>query len=111
MSFGRGKAIIVIVIMEKERNDIMIKFYIDDWGKIFKVNEVEGGFKVEGGDGESMIVKNLEEAYLKEEIFNEEAEFLMHKQYELQCIINEVLNKMENLDFILLDENIEYIGE
>ena len=98
--------------MGKERIDIMAKFYIDEWGNIFKVSEVEGEYRVESNSGDIVLVKDLKETYLCEEIHNDKAELLMKKQYELQTKLDAILNELDTYkDLKLYGEDIEYVGE
>lgn len=91
----------------------MIKFYTDEWGRIFKVSEVKGGgYQVESNRGNVVLVRDLKETYLYEEIHNDKAESLMKKQYELQTKLDDILNELDLYKgLVLQDENIEYVGE
>ncbi len=90
----------------------MVKFYIDEWGNIFKVSEVDGNYQVESNSGDVVLVRDLKETCLYREIHNDKAESLMKKQYELQTKLDDILNELDLYKgLVLRDENIEYAGE
>lgn len=94
----------------------MIKYYIDEQGKIFKVSKIEDNtYKVENNKGDIGFIEDLKKMHLVgtyREIHNDKAETLMKKQYELQTKLEDILNELDlYTDLVLQDENIEYAGE
>lgn len=94
----------------------MIKYYVDEQGKIFKVSKIEDNtYKIENNKGDIGFIEDLKKMHLVgafKEIHNDKAETLMKKQYELQIKLDDILNELDlYTDLALQDENIEYVGE